>query len=147
MREAKSDIEKLLQGYKDGRREADTAAVMLEVIRQNEPPESLHGPRVEEIRERMKPLRYKYITRRAEALRQAEAVERLLDILPERSAQLLRLHYIQGESFEAVAVAMHYSPQHIYNMKKRALDDLAKVATAAGLLTERDDTAQERPKE
>ena len=147
MREAKSDIEKLLQGYKDGRREADTAAAMLEVIQQNEPPERLHGPRVEEIREKLQPLRYKYMTRRAEALRQAEAVERLLDSLPERSAQLLRLHYIQGAPFEAVAAAMHYSPQHIYHLKKRALDDLAKVATAAGLLTESADTAQERPKE
>ena len=47
--------------------------------------------------------------------------------LPQKQQEVLRLNMVEGYSLTAVAKLWHVSPQYVYNIKKRALQNLKTV--------------------
>lgn len=56
-------------------------------------------------------------------MRTWEAVEKL----NETERTFIYLRFIQGESMAAISEKMHFTPQHLYNIKAKALKSLASL--------------------
>jgi len=54
-------------------------------------------------------------------------IEEAIESLPEREQYLMRARYIQGKSWEQIAVDMHYSWQHVHRIHANALRLLEKM--------------------
>ncbi len=54
-------------------------------------------------------------------------IETAIESLPEREKYLMRARYIEGKSWEQIAVDMHYSWQHVHRIHAKALRLLKKM--------------------
>lgn len=65
---------------------------------------------------------YNYLTRRL--TKQLTKIENAIETLDPRERQALRLHYIEGMTWEEVARLMYYERAQIYRIRKAALAKL-----------------------
>lgn len=122
-------IEELFKSYKDHRTEATSCHFLLEALKKCEPPDNMPGQRMAELRAKIETHRAEILQRYAAEIQEAQKIEKILERLPSKQAEVLRLHYVQGLTYEAIAEKMHYCPQHIYDIRKKALATLATIAT------------------
>lgn len=123
------NIEELFFSYKKHKTEAKTCLLLLEALKEIEPPDSLTGASMTELRAKINSHRVEILARHAAEIQEAQTVEKILDSLPSIQGELLRLHYVQGLTYEAIAEKMHYCPQTIYVLRKKALASMALLAT------------------
>ena len=71
--------------------------------------------------ERIWELEAKYYTKLSAALVEVSKVEAAIEKLEPTLRVLVRMHYIQGLTWEATAEAMNYSVQHIHRLHSNAL--------------------------
>ena len=77
---------------------------------------------------RLEAARARYAARMDDFARQAERVDVLLDMLPDsRHAVLLRLHYVDGMTWEEVCADMHYSYSMMMCLRISALLSLYDI--------------------
>ena len=69
-------------------------------------------------------LQERYRTKLDELLQAQLEIERAIDTLDPTERTLLRLHYIQGETWEQAAVTMNYSWRQVHRIHARALKKL-----------------------
>ncbi len=123
------NIEELFFSYKNHKTEAKTCLLLLEVLKRSEPPDSLTGARMAALRAKIETHRAEILARHAAEIQEAQEVERILERLPSKQGELLRLHYVQGLTYEAIAEQMHYCTPTIYNLRQKALASVVDIIT------------------
>lgn len=123
------NIEELFNSYKNHKTEAKTCLLLLEALKRSEPPDIMPGQRMAVLRAKIEAHRAEILARHAAEIQEAQTVEKILERLPSKQGELLRLHYVQGLTYEAIAEKMHYCPQTIYDLRKKALASMALLAT------------------
>lgn len=66
----------------------------------------------------------RYRQKVADLTRATEEIEDAIEVLESRERTLIRLHYIQGLTWEEVCVAMTYSWRQVHRIHAKALDAL-----------------------
>jgi RNA polymerase sigma factor (sigma-70 family) len=72
-------------------------------------------------------LQERYRAKLDELLQAQLEIERAIDTLDPTERTLLRLHYIQGETWEQAAVTMNYSWRQVHRIHARALKKLESI--------------------
>ena len=68
--------------------------------------------------------REKLLEKQLEALEGIIAIEKAIEKLDERGKLLVRLHYIEGMTWERVAVEMNYTWQHLHKIHRNVLEEI-----------------------
>ncbi len=69
----------------------------------------------------------RYRQKVADLTRATEEIEDAIEVLESRERTLIRLHYIQGLTWEEVCVAMTYSWRQVHRIHAKALEALKSV--------------------
>lgn len=127
-----------LQEYKYIRRERDRLATMIEELET-----TMYGPRsprldgmprggggngspLEHMTAKHDELLRLYQTKVAERTAMLESIEAAIEPLPPRERTLIRLHYIEGLTWEQVCVVMRYSWMQVHRIHSKALEAMKK---------------------
>lgn len=129
MHKASFDIEELLWNYKTSMIEVTICDALLEAVKKSMPPDDMPGARMATLRIKIEDYKTEKCKQRSDALCQAQRVTRILDRLPSKQGEVLRLHYVNGLSYEAIAERLHYCPQTIYDLRKKALVNASEIAS------------------
>lgn len=125
-----------LRAYKELQRERDTLARMLaelEAVIYSPKAQQLHGmPRnssgvpcpTENLALKHMELSEKYKETVEKLTAQMVEIEQAIELLEPRERTILRLHYIQGLTWEQVAVEMNYTWRHVHRLHGKALERL-----------------------
>ena len=70
-------------------------------------------------------LRTRYAAKITELTCELDAIESAIQVLPSRERTLIRLHYIEGKTWEQVAVTMSYSWRQVHRIHSKALQMLS----------------------
>ena len=68
--------------------------------------------------------REKLLEKQLESLEGVMAIEKAIEKLDERGKLLVRLHYIEGMTWERVAVEMNYTWQHLHKIHRNVLEEI-----------------------
>lgn len=131
-----------LRAYKELRRERDQLAKMiaeLETTMYSPKAQSLHGmPRngsgapcpTENLALKHLELKTQYYEKVAQLTDQMTKIEEGIEHLEPRERAIIRLHYIQGYTWEQVAVEMGYSWRQVHRIHGKALEKLPSEEAA-----------------
>jgi RNA polymerase sigma factor (sigma-70 family) len=108
--------EKELQQYRDIKNERDHLKALLEKT-DNECPYA-------SVRRR---LRLQYDDKIQQLSDQLSAIENAIETLEPRERQAIRMHYIDGLSWEDVGYKMYYERSQIFRIRKTAIEKLKNV--------------------
>lgn len=121
-------LRRVIKQLEDRREELEAEATRVTVRYSDQPKGAPYDKdRMAELVVEMVELDEKIQAKLAESYEMARKIEEAIGSLPEREQYLMRARYIQGESWEQIAVDMHYSWQHVHRIHANALRLLKKM--------------------
>ena len=121
-------LRRVIKQLEDRLEELETEATRMTVRYSDQPKGAPYDKdRMAELGVEMVELDEKIQVKLAESYELARKIEEAIGSLPEREQYLMRARYIQGESWEQIAVDMHYSWQHVHRIHAKALRLLKKM--------------------
>ena len=115
-------LRRVIKQLEDRREELETEATRMTVRYSDQPKGAPYDKdRMAELVVEMVELDEKIQAKLAKSYELARKIEEAIGSLPEREQYLMRARYIQGESWEQIAVDMHYSWQHVHKIHRHAL--------------------------
>lgn len=115
-------LRRVIKQLEDRREELETEATRMTVRYSDQPKGAPYDKdRMADLVVEMVELDEKIQAKLAESYELARKIEETIESLPEREQYLMRARYIEGKSWEQIAVDMHYSWQHVHKIHAHAL--------------------------
>lgn len=121
-------LRRVIKQLEDRREELETEATRMTVRYSDQPKGAPYDKdRMAELVVEMVELDEKIQAKLAESYELARKIEEAIGSLPEREQYLMRARYIEGKSWEQIAVDMHYSWRQVHNIHSMALRAVMEI--------------------